>query len=47
MTALPARGQTQSPLPLPNPYHIDEAFKPELPPGLQSLGVGIRLEGGS
>ena len=28
----------QSPLPLPNPYRIDETFKPELPPGLKALG---------
>lgn len=33
-----ARAQTASPLPLPNPYHIDETFKLEMPPGLQSLG---------
>jgi DNA-binding beta-propeller fold protein YncE len=34
--ALSARAQ--SPLPLPNPYRIDETFKLEMPPGLQTLG---------
>jgi len=30
--------QTPSPLPLPNPYHVDETFKLEMPPGMKSLG---------
>jgi len=38
MIALPARSQTPSPLPLPNPYHIDETFKLEVPSGWKSLG---------
>src|ERR1700730_17455934 len=47
MTGLPAgRAQTPSPLPLPNPYRIDETFKLEMPPGLQSLGAVSGLKVG-
>ena len=40
-----AVAQTPSPLPLPNPYHIDEKFKWEMPSGLQALGAvsGIKV----
>jgi hypothetical protein len=47
MIALPARSQTPSPLPLPNPYHIDEAFKLEMPSGWKSLGGAGALKIGS
>src|SRR6266571_7203374 len=38
LSVVRARAETASPLPLPNPYHVDETFKLEMPPGLQSLG---------
>src|SRR5215471_8432128 len=34
---LSVNAQTPSPLPLPNPYRVDETFKPEIPSGLKSL----------
>ena len=37
LSVVRARAETASPLPLPNPYHIDETFKLEMPPGLKSL----------
>jgi len=36
--ASPARAEGGSPLPLPNPFHVDETFKLELPSGMKSLG---------
>ena len=33
-----ARAESNSPLPLPNPFHVDETFKLELPAGMKSLG---------
>jgi hypothetical protein len=38
LSVVRARAETASPLPLPNPYHIDETFKLEMPSGLKSLG---------
>jgi DNA-binding beta-propeller fold protein YncE len=38
LCASPAQAESNSPLPLPNPFHVDETFKLELPPGLKSLG---------
>jgi len=35
---LQAQAPTRSPLPLPNPYRVDESFTLEMPPGLKSLG---------
>src|SRR4029077_10701440 len=45
--APPARPQTTNPLPLPNPYHIDEKFKVEVPSGWKSLGGAGALKIGS
>ena len=38
LCAGPARAECGSPLPLPNPFHVDETFKLELPAGMKSLG---------
>jgi len=38
LCAGPARAESASPLPLPNPFHVDETFKLELPTGMMSLG---------
>jgi hypothetical protein len=38
LCARPARAESNSPLPLPNPFHVDETFKLELPAGMKSLG---------
>jgi len=38
LCAGPARAEGGSPLPLPNPFHVDETFKLELPAGMKSLG---------
>lgn len=37
-SATQAVASTPSPLPLANPYRLDESFKPEIPKGLTSLG---------
>jgi sugar lactone lactonase YvrE len=38
LCAGPAAAASNSPLPLPDPFHVDETFKLELPPGMKSLG---------
>ena len=38
LCAGPARAASDSPLPLPNPFQVDETFKMELPAGMKSLG---------
>ena len=35
----PARAQAPGPLPLPNPYHIDETFKLQIPPDSKVFGA--------
>jgi hypothetical protein len=41
----PARAESSSPLPLPNPLHVGETFKLELPTGMKSLGAlcGVKV----
>jgi hypothetical protein len=45
LCAGPARAESNSPLPLPNPFHVDATFKLELPAGMKSLGSlsGVKL----
>ncbi len=49
LCAGPMRAESASPLPLPNPFHVDESFKLELPAGMQSLGSlsGVKVGPGN
>ena len=45
LCAAPVCAESNSPLPLPNPFHVDETFKMGLPAGMKSLGSlsGVKL----